>query len=60
MSAFSKTKGNLKRARTLTSGGILIGGKDKKINLKRGEIVFKNIYGKSIPKIKVNRRSRNG
>ena len=58
MNSLSTTRKNLKLSRTLKNkGGILIGGKDKEIILKKGKVKFKNIYGKIIPEITVNRRS---
>ena len=38
-------------------GGILVGGKEKSIMLRNGVVEFKNIFGKVVTEVKVNRRS---
>ena len=48
--SFSTTKKNLEQARSLKSGGILIGGMNKPVKLRGGFIRIENKYGKSIPK----------
>ena len=50
---FSTTKRNLQSAKIVKSGGgVLIGGKNKTLNLKKKYVKLLNKYGKLVPKIK--------
>ena len=50
---FSTTKRNLKFAKIVKNGGgVLIGGKNKTLNLKKKYVKLLNKYGKLVPKIK--------